>query len=241
MSLRDLPSVDELLQTADAGAYIAACGRPLTVSALRLALEHARQQYQLDQGIRTPAQLIAHAGNLLTEWTSPSLVPVINATGVILHTNLGRAPLSRSAVQAIQAVSQGYSNLEFDLGRGKRGSRLIHAEALLTRLTGAEAALVVNNNASALLLVLSTLARRRAVVIGRTQLIEIGGGFRIPDVMKQSGARLLEVGTTNRVHLSDYETALAEVERIWDSEPGTPEAALYSDFLTARDWVRHDA
>ena len=239
MSLRDLPSVDELLQTADAGAYIAACGRPLTVSALRLALEHARQQYQLDQGIRTPAQLIAHAGNLLTEWTSPSLIPVINATGVILHTNLGRAPLSRSAIQAIQAVSQGYSNLEFDLGRGKRGSRLIHAEALLTRLTGAEAALVVNNNASALLLVLSTLARRRAVVIGRTQLIEIGGGFRIPDVMKQSGARLLEVGTTNRVHLSDYATAIAEGSpalilrahqsnfRIigFTTEPGLPELA----------------
>ncbi|HQL39509.1 MAG TPA: L-seryl-tRNA(Sec) selenium transferase, partial [Anaerolineaceae bacterium] len=143
-------------------------------------------------------------------WLHPTLVPVINASGVILHTNLGRAPLSRAAAEAARSLSLGYSTLEYDLYKGKRGSRLIHAEALLTRLTGAEAALVVNNNAAAVLLVLSALARRQRVIISRTQLVEIGGGFRIPDVMAQSGARLVEIGTTNRVHLSDYQAALEE-------------------------------
>jgi L-seryl-tRNA(Ser) seleniumtransferase len=151
---------------------------------------------------------LERAHQILAGWIAPTLLPVINASGVILHTNLGRAPLSREAMQAAQNVALGYSTLEYDLSKGKRGSRLSHAEALLTRITGAQAALVVNNNASAVLLALSALARRRAVVIARSQLVEIGGGFRVPDVMKQSGARLVEVGTTNRVHLSDYETAL---------------------------------
>ena len=156
------------------------------------------------------ASLLHRAALLLQEWTAPSLVPVINASGVVLHTNLGRAPLSAAAMQAVQAVSLGYSNLEYDLARGQRGSRLLHAESLLQRLTGAEAALVVNNNAAALLLALTALARRRPVLIARTQLIEIGGGFRIPDVMKQSGARLVEIGATNRVHLADYADAITE-------------------------------
>ncbi|HEX9091825.1 MAG TPA: L-seryl-tRNA(Sec) selenium transferase, partial [Anaerolineales bacterium] len=155
-------------------------------------------------------ELLHSAHDLLNKWISPSLLPVINATGVILHTNLGRAPLSQSAIQALQDVSAGYSNLEFDLPSGKRGARLVHAESLLTHLTQAEAALIVNNNAAAVLLVLSALAKRRAVVISRTQLVEIGGGFRIPEVMQQSGARLYEVGTTNRVHSSDYQTAIEE-------------------------------
>jgi L-seryl-tRNA(Ser) seleniumtransferase len=146
----------------------------------------------------------------LADWTRPTLAPVINASGVILHTNLGRAPLSTAALQAIQSVAQGYSTLEYDLEEGKRGSRADHTEALLTHLTGAEAALAVNNNAGAVLLALTTLARRRRVIISRSQLIEIGGGFRIPEVMSQSGARLAEVGTTNRVHLADYEHALEE-------------------------------
>jgi L-seryl-tRNA(Ser) seleniumtransferase len=137
-------------------------------------------------------------------------VPVINASGVILHTNLGRAPLSNAALKAMEAVAHGYSNLEFDLETGKRGSRLFHAETLLQRLTGVEAAIIVNNNAAAVLLVLAALARRRRVVISRSQLVEIGGGFRVPDVMKQSGAKLAEVGTTNKVRLADYEEALDE-------------------------------
>jgi L-seryl-tRNA(Ser) seleniumtransferase len=146
----------------------------------------------------------------LRSWTSTTLMPVINATGVILHTNLGRAPLSNAAIQAAQSVSLGYSNLELNLYTGRRGSRAEHAESLIQRLTGAESALVVNNNAAAVLLALTALARRRNVVIARSQLVEIGGGFRVPDVMKQSGAHLLEIGSTNRVHLSDFETALAE-------------------------------
>jgi L-seryl-tRNA(Ser) seleniumtransferase len=210
MSLRDLPSVDELLQTSQVKSYIASYGRPLTLSALRGVLDQVRGQFSSEQSIPPTPELLQQAGRQLIQWSAPSLFPVINATGVVLHTNLGRAPLSRSAIQAMQDVSLGYSNLEFDLVKGQRGSRLVHAEQLLKQLTGAEAALVVNNNAGAVLLVLSSLARRRAVVIGRTQLIEIGGGFRIPDVLKQSGARLVEIGTTNRVHLSDYATAIAE-------------------------------
>ena len=210
MSLRDLPSVDELLHSAEADGFIATYGRPLALSALRTTLEHARQQYPQKKIIPAPPELLQHAAELLAQWTAPSLVSVINATGVVLHTNLGRAPLSQSAIQAMQEVSLGYSNLEYDLEKGQRGSRLVHAEEYLTRLTGAEAALVVNNNAAAVLLALTALARRKSVVIGRSQLIEIGGGFRIPDVMKQSGARLLEVGTTNRVHLSDYANAIIE-------------------------------
>ena len=209
-SLRDLPSVDQLLQQPDIPAWIAEYGRPQTLEALRLSLEDARQGYTSSNTIPTQAVLMEHAWRTLRAWVTPTLRPVINATGVILHTNLGRAPLSRAAIQAIQDVSSGYSNLEFDLGRGQRGSRLVHAEELLRRLTHAEASLVVNNNAAAVLLVLSALARRRRVVISRTQLVEIGGGFRIPDVMQQSGAHLHEVGTTNRVHLSDYSTAIEE-------------------------------
>jgi len=154
-------------------------------------------------------QLMARVSRLLIEWTMPTLIPVINATGVILHTNLGRAPLSLAAQQAV-ARSSGYCTLEYDLASGKRGSRAVHAEQLLMRLTGAEAALVVNNNAAAVLLTLSALANRKRVIISRTQLVEIGGGFRVPDVMAQSGAKLVEIGTTNRVHLRDYEQALTE-------------------------------
>src|SRR6266498_901448 len=146
----------------------------------------------------------------LAAWTAPTLLPVINATGVILHTNLGRAPLSKATIAAMNEAAQNYSTLEYDLGKGQRGSRLIHAESILQKLTGAQAAVVVNNNASAVLLVLSALANKKRVVISRTQLVEIGGGFRVPDVMKQSGAKLVEVGTTNKVRLSDYEDAIEE-------------------------------
>ena len=221
-SLRDLPSVDQLLQTAAAQEWSAVYGRALNIEAMRSVLDEVRTRYA-QEAVREGAtlesagaiipetpQLLERIARALEDWTKPTLQAVINAAGVVLHTNLGRAPLSRSALQAAQEVSLGYSTLEYDLERGQRGSRLTHAETLLQHITGAQAAVVVNNNASAVMLVLSALARRRNVVISRTQLVEIGGGFRVPDVMKQSGAHLVEIGATNRVHLRDYEAALEE-------------------------------
>jgi L-seryl-tRNA(Ser) seleniumtransferase len=191
---------------------IAVYGRPLTLNAIRSVLDEVRESASSGTELILPVSeiLLDFARQLLETWTRPTLVPVINASGVVLHTNLGRAPLSKATLRAMEAVGRGYSNLEFDLATGKRGSRLIHAEALLKRLTGAQAALVVNNNAAAVLLALSALAARRRAVIARTQLVEIGGGFRVPDVMSQSGAKLVEVGTTNKVRLADYEEALQE-------------------------------
>ncbi|MEW5827701.1 MAG: L-seryl-tRNA(Sec) selenium transferase [Chloroflexota bacterium] len=210
--LRNLPSVEQLLQTKLAAEMISANGRPLVLEAIRCVLDEARGRILSGSETTVPEReaILENVSVVLDEWVTPTLLPVINATGVILHTNLGRSPLSKATIQAMEAVSRGYSTLEFDLSNGKRGSRLVHAEAVLKRLTGAEAAVVVNNNASAVLLVLSALAHRRKAVIARSQLVEIGGGFRIPDVMKQSGAKLLEVGTTNKVRLSDYEETFAE-------------------------------
>ena len=212
MNLHELPSVEHLLQTQLAAELIACYGRPATLKALRNVLDRIRERVTTNEILTIPTQqhILNEAASLLEKWTSPTLLPVINASGVILHTNLGRAPLSKAALQAIETISHGYSNLEFDLETGKRGSRLLHAEELLKRLTGAEAAIIVNNNAAAILLVLAALARRKRVVISRSQLVEIGGEFRIPDVMKQSGAKLVEVGATNKVRLADYEEALEE-------------------------------
>ncbi len=210
INLRDLPSVDQLLQTPRLQGRILHYGRPLVVQALRFALDEARAAAKTGADLPPRDVLLARAEHLLEAWTRPSLRPVINATGVILHTNLGRAPLSQPALEAMTAAAQAYSTLEFDLVSGKRGSRSVHVEGLLTRLTGAEAALVVNNNAGAVLLALSTLARGKKVAIARSQLVEIGGSFRLPDVMKQSGAKLLEVGTTNKVRISDYQEAIAQ-------------------------------
>ncbi|MBI5964236.1 MAG: L-seryl-tRNA(Sec) selenium transferase [Chloroflexi bacterium] len=208
-NLRELPSVEQLLQTQTSAELIARFGRPLTLTAIRSTLDEARARFKLNPEPALPSidLILAQADSTLTAWTKPTLVPVINATGVILHTNLGRAPLSAATIHAMDVVSRGYSNLEYDLEKGTRGSRLIHAESVLQKLTGAESALVVNNNASAVLLVLSALANKKRVIISRSQLVEIGGGFRIPDVMKQSGAKLVEVGTTNKVRLSDYQSA----------------------------------
>jgi L-seryl-tRNA(Ser) seleniumtransferase len=212
MNLQRLPSVEVLLQTKLAAELITSYGRPLTLRAIRSVLEDVRVGFSKSKGIPLPGreEILSSAASRLEAWSSPTLLPVINASGVILHTNLGRAPLSSAAIQAMGATAQGYSNLELDLETGKRGSRLVHADVMLQQLTGAEAALVVNNNAAAVLLVLAGLANRRRVVIARSQLVEIGGGFRIPDVMKQSGAKMAEVGTTNKIRLADYEQALQE-------------------------------
>lgn len=205
---RSLPSVEKILQREEMKILSDVYGRQLTLLATRQVLNDARQHILQTQINFTEDTLIRSIEDYLIAMTSPSLIPVINASGVIIHTNLGRAPLSREAMQAAYQVACSYSNLEYDLEKGKRGSRLFHAEIALCQLTGAEAALVVNNNAAAVLLALAGLARRKPVVIARSQLIEIGGGFRIPDVMRQSGAKLIEVGTTNRVNLEDYRIAL---------------------------------
>jgi len=206
---RALPSVDRLL--ADERLHPLGEGeQPVLTQLARQALETARAAVAEGRPPPTRDQLVESVLGLAEAVFQPSLRPLINATGVIIHTNLGRAPLSQDAIDAMAAVSAGYSNLEFDLEAGERGSRYLHLEPVLQQLTGAEAAMAVNNNASALLLALSALARDREVVVSRGQAVEIGGGFRIPDVMRQSAARLVEVGTTNRTYLRDYEWALTE-------------------------------
>ncbi len=205
--VRRLPAVDRLLFELPAPLK-AEAGHVVVTAAARETLAEARAA--ILQGATCPplVELCAQAVARIQTTLRPSLRPVINATGVIVHTNLGRAPLSQAAQNAVAALAAGYTNLEYDLAAGARGSRYDHAAGLLTRLTGAEAALVVNNNAAAVFLALSALANEREVVISRGQLVEIGGGFRIPDVLRASGARLVEVGTTNRTHLRDYAQAL---------------------------------
>ncbi len=206
---RRLPSVDRLLADPALAAAAGEQGRAVVVEAVRDDARRGARGHRAGARPRpAAAELVAAALDRVSAAMASTLIPVINATGVIIHTNLGRAPLSRSARAAMEAVARGYSNLEYDLEAGERGSRYAHAEALLRKLTGAEAALVVNNNAGAVFLALAALARDREVVISRGQLVEIGGGFRIPDVMRQSGARLVEVGTTNRTHPRDFPEAI---------------------------------
>src|SRR5437868_11693126 len=208
--LRLLPSIDELLQSSGGVGLIAQYSRGMTLRAIRAALAQARLDIFNGSTCPSSEQLLAVAEQTLQQVMQPHLRSVINATGVIINTNLGRSPLSQEALQAVQQVAGGYSNLEYDVEAGKRGSRHTHVTPLLRELTGAEAALVTNNNAAAVLLALSTLAMGREVIISRGQLVEIGGGFRVPDVMRQSGCQLVEVGTTNRTRISDYENALSE-------------------------------
>jgi L-seryl-tRNA(Ser) seleniumtransferase len=201
MELRDLPSVDRLL----GDEVLAAAPRQLATAAARTALAQARD------AIRTgadPGETVAAARAELERLRASSLRRVLNATGVIVHTNLGRAPLASVALERVVEVGGGYSNLELELGSGARGSRQDHVADALRRLTGAEAALVVNNNAAAVLLALAALAEGREVVVSRGELVEIGDGFRIPDVLARSGARMVEVGTTNRTRAADYERAI---------------------------------
>ena len=201
---RKLPAVDALLRLPEIALLAAEYGSDQVTAALRTLLGTARAAIADGQPAPEANQWPALLRSHLEKAAEPSLRPVVNATGVIIHTNLGRAPLSTMAVAALQAVAAGYSNLEYDLVAGARGSRHDHARRLLCELTGAEDALVVNNNAAAVYLVLAALCQGREVLISRSQLVEIGGGFRIPDVLRQSGAQLVEVGTTNRTHARDF-------------------------------------
>lgn len=203
--LRALPSIEQLLRRPSLEPRLAGIPRARAVAALRLAVDRVRAR--LLRGEARPFE-DADVDAALATLATPGLRPVLNATGVVLHTNLGRAPLAPEAVARVAEVSRGYSNLEYDLDEGERGSRYAPVVGLLRTLTGAEDALVVNNCAGAALLVLAALAAGRECVVSRGELVEIGGGFRVPDVMRQSGAKLVEVGTTNRTRRSDYEGAL---------------------------------
>jgi L-seryl-tRNA(Ser) seleniumtransferase len=201
---RKLPAVDALLHLPEVLLLAGEYGESQITAAVRDVLAAARRAVAGGEPAPAPGAWPALIQAQLAAADLPSLRPVINATGVIVHTNLGRAPLSAAALAAVQAVAAGYSNLEYELAEGTRGSRHDHARRLLCELTGAEDALVVNNNAAAVYLVLAALCQGREVLISRGQLVEIGGGFRIPDVLRQGGARLVEVGTTNRTHLHDF-------------------------------------
>ncbi|HEY7064499.1 MAG TPA: L-seryl-tRNA(Sec) selenium transferase [Chloroflexota bacterium] len=207
-ALRQLPSVDRLLQEAAVQALVERYSRALALAAVRAALDAERAAVRAGAPPRELGPLVAACEAQAAALAGPRLRRVLNATGVVLHTNLGRAPLSQSALAAAASVGGGYSNLEYELGPGERGSRHEQVGDRLRRLTGAPAALVVNNNASAVLLALAALAAGREVIVSRGQLVEIGGGFRIPDVLRQSGARLVEVGTTNRTYVEDYAQAM---------------------------------
>ena len=205
---RELPAIDRLLADEQVAPLAARHGHDAVVQIARAVLDEYRTE--IERAGAAPSRPAAQAVAERAAALEPSLRRVVNATGVVIHTNLGRAPLSAETIAAMAAASEGYSNLEFDLAAGERGSRFSHLSELLARVTGAEAGFAVNNNASALLLALSALCAGREVVISRGQLVEIGGGFRIPDVMRQSGATLVEVGTTNRTYLRDYAEAISD-------------------------------
>jgi L-seryl-tRNA(Ser) seleniumtransferase len=207
---RRLPAVDALLAEPDVAALAATGPRSLVVRAVRETIDAARANGGSAPPEGWSAAIRAHVRRL----AAPSLGPVINATGVVLHTNLGRAPLAPSAIAAVARMAGGYSNLEYDLGRGARGSRHALCRDLLVELTGAEDAIVLNNAAGAVLVALSALARGGEAIVSRGELVEIGGAFRIPDIMARSGAALVEVGTTNRTHLKDYEHALSPTSKL---------------------------
>jgi len=204
-SLASLPSVDRVLQQRETGSLIASYGRPAVTDAIRAVLAEMRTTGSFDAA---ESAILERASARLAHEARPTLRPVFNLTGTVLHTNLGRAPLPEEAIEAVQVVARGAASLEYDLEQGRRGERDEHLEGLICRLTGAQAATVVNNNAAAVLLMLNTLASRKEVPVSRGELIEIGGSFRLPDIMARSGCRLREVGTTNRTHLKDYAEAI---------------------------------
>jgi len=210
MQFRNLPSVDSVLADQDVAAAAESFDREWVVGLVREALESARERVR--NGGDPPDA--GHVAQLVCQRIESTMRaeprPVINATGVVIHTNLGRAPLSKAAIEAANQAARGYSNLELDLATGRRGSRQAQLQSLLRQITGAEAALAVNNNASAMLLGLSALAAGKEVVVSRSEAVEIGGGFRVPDVLRQSGATLVDVGTTNRTYVSDYDEAVTE-------------------------------
>ena len=214
--LKRIPKVDRVLEWPEILLLLSLHPRTEIVKAVRCCLETIREQILRNESETVPDQagIMTAIATELARRGACSLQAVVNATGVVIHTNLGRAPLAKQAEEAIHTVAKGYSNLEYNLVNGERGLRNSHLEELICELTGSEAALVVNNNAAAVILALSTLAANREVIISRGELVEIGGSFRIPDVMRQSGATLVEVGTTNRTHRSDFQSAITEISAL---------------------------
>ncbi len=209
--LRTLPKTDDVLAHPVLAETLAGLPRALVVDAVRASIDDARSRLLAGESFEPSGESVARdAIARATLASRPSLRRVVNATGIIVHTNLGRSVLSERAAAAVAEVASGYSTLEYDVESGERGSRHVHVESLLCRLTGAEAAMAVNNNAAAVMLGIAGLSRGREAIVSRGQLVEIGGSFRIPDIMAESGARMVEVGTTNKTHLSDYEGALSE-------------------------------
>ncbi|MDB5080799.1 MAG: selA [Chloroflexi bacterium] len=211
--MRGLPSVEKLLQADPMRLLAETLPHDLLVEIARQTLEEARQSIRQEQASEADLRLEAlaeRAAQKTNRTLESNLRQVINATGVVLHTNLGRAPLSEAATAAVVTVAGAYNNLEYDLESGERGSRLSHVESLVARLSGAEAGIAINNNAAAVFMLLTAFAQGKEVILSRGQAVEIGGGFRIPDVMAQSGARLVEVGTTNKTYAQDYERAVTE-------------------------------
>jgi L-seryl-tRNA(Ser) seleniumtransferase len=232
--LRGIPAVDRVIAAIESGA-----ARPVVVGAARAAVDNARRRARSGEGVPTLEEVVAAARSLIDDHNQALLRPVLNATGVIVHTNLGRVPLGERQLDAVVRIAAGYSNLEYDLTAGGRGNRYSHASRLLEQLTGADAALVVNNNAAAVLIVLAALCSGKEVIISRGELIEIGGEFRMPDVMAASGTRLIEVGTTNRTHIADYELAItADTAAILKVHPSNYRVVGFTAAVTARELAR---
>ncbi len=231
-TLRGIPPVHRFLSEPRIAGYEALLGKEHVKRSIGATLDAARVRESAGGFEELSAQVLAELERSAFEM----LVPVVNATGILLHTNLGRAPLAASALDAVNDAGSGYSNLEYDLDRGGRGSRYARATLLLQSVTGAQDALVVNNCAAAVLLILDTFAKNREVVVSRNQLIEIGGGFRLPDVLQRSGARLVEVGATNKVYLRDYERALtADTALLLRSHPSNYRISGFTHEVEAKD------
>lgn len=211
--LRQIPSIEEILQSEELRGYISSLSRPLVTQVARKIADQIRKELSKKTSSISKDIIIARVVETLGALSSSTLKPVINGTGVIIHTNLGRAPLGQDVLKHIAEVSSSYSSLEYDLKKGKRGERTGFLERLLCELSGSEAALVVNNNAAAVLLILSVLARGKDVIISRGELVQIGGGFKIPEILAESGATMREVGTTNRTSLQDYHRAITKNTR----------------------------
>ncbi|MGB1931362.1 MAG: L-seryl-tRNA(Sec) selenium transferase, partial [Mariniblastus sp.] len=238
---RKLPSVNQLLESPQLKQMVQTVNHSVVADGVRSFLDELREQVSTESGevtIPTPSEIADKIANWLKTEEKPYLRPVINGTGIILHTGLGRAPLANSAIESVQKISEGYASVEVDVRTGERGQRIKSVEKLLCELTGAEAAAVVNNNAAATMIALSAMAQGKEVIVSRGQLIEIGGSYRLPDVMECSGAKLREVGTTNKTHLFDYERAInEETGALLKVHPSNFEVVGFTKTVTTKEMV----